>query len=376
MARLILFILIIAIAGCRSEKAEKCLEPYRALPFSILSNRHLSTSDPMFVFYYNSETVDRGLYLCADSTKQLIPIEDGDFYYRVFAPYMSDILFFNDSLICFKGKEEKDYFWGIKYIWQYESLPILDSLPEDFDNIIYCTDRYYKQFLTIAIPEDQAKQAKEICHFSPNKMNQQWRHFFETRETATRNLLTAFQDEKVELPSEIFVRTINLTHNNQPAVALDTTVSYIIMDSLYILKSPKNRKEFLFSKSQVMKLIDYPFFEKGLNCYAVELKSDVSLAAVSNRVYQRDNGSIYEVPDTFNQRIFNVVMEQDTLGHGYSLSVRLDTEIKDRIQSLPIQKSRNDAETSSRWNIDSIFLQGNRLIKEWLDFNQNNGDVE
>ena len=125
-----------------------------------------------------------------------------------------------------------------------------------------------------------------------------------------------------------------------------------------------------------MKLIDYPFFEKGLNCYAVELKSDVSLAAVSNRVYQRDNGSIYEVPDTFNQRIFNVVMEQDTLGHGYSLSVRLDTEIKDRIQSLPIQKSRNDAETSSRWNIDSIFLQGNRLIKEWLDFNQNNGDVE
>ena len=376
MARLILFILIIAIAGCRSEKAEKCLEPYRALPFSILSNRHLSTSDPTFVFYYNSETIDRGLYLCVDSTKQLIPIEDGDFYYRVFAPYMSDILFFNDSLICFKSKEEKDYFWGIKYIWQYESLPILDSLPEDFDNIIYCTDRYYKQFLTIAIPEDQAKQAKAICHFSLNKMNQQWRHFFETRDTATRNLLTAFQDEKVELPSDIFVRTINLAHNNQPAVALDTTVSYIIMDSLYILKSPKNRKEFLFSKSQVMKLIDYPFFEKGMNCYAVELKSDVSLAAVSNRVYQRDNGSIYEVPDTFNQRIFNVVMEQDTLGHGYSLSVRLDTEIKDRIQSLPIQTSRNDAETSSCWNIDSIFLQGNRLIKEWLEFNQNNSDVE
>ena len=127
MARLKLFILIITIAGCSSEKAEKCLEPYRALPFSILSNRHLSTSDPTFVFYYNSETVDRGLYLCADSTKQLIPIEDGDFYYRVFAPYMSDILFFNDSLICFKSKEEKDYFWGIKYIWQYESLPILDS---------------------------------------------------------------------------------------------------------------------------------------------------------------------------------------------------------------------------------------------------------
>ena len=69
-------------------------------------------------------------------------------------------------------------------------------------------------------------------------------------------------------------------------------------------------------------------------------------------------------------------MEQDTLGRGYSLSVRLATEIKHKVQSLPIQTSRNNVDTTWFTDNDSIFLKGNRLIKEWLDFNPKNGDVE
>ena len=87
------------------------------------------------------------------------------------------------------------------------------------------------------------------------------------------------------------------------------------------------------------------------------------LHSVSERVYQVTAGTIYRVPEQFNQKQFVIVMRMDTDRKEYYLSTILDPVLEEKVLSETIDF---DSIIVTETDEYSIFINGNQLIKEWL----------
>ena len=385
---LVCFVVSLIIVGC-IEKSETLVRYSSDLPFSLLSQRELLLDDPIFAYHYGVTRDEDCLFVGEQKdTNTMYPVQDGRFFYLVYAPFISKIQSFNDSVVFFKlNPEIRAEHFGICYRWQSSSLPDSFIWTDSFDDVEYCTDRYFALYLTWDLSAyDQLKMIRRFSRSTINDVDTAWRGLFSTKDTVSWRTIVEIHNNKNEYHSlvslknrcvlwrEILLGAIN--YSDIPPVdiyhvqaEMDSTTTFIMLDSLHLFMPYMNNNEkYLFSPETVARQFDYPFYTSGLNSYAINLESSVAVESVSEKVYQGPGGIVYKIPDRFNQKQFRLIMKLDRTRMEYSLSTCLNPIVERMIRSemLGHDSFENFSSVPVISSPDSVFIYGNLMIKQWL----------
>ncbi|MBR0499963.1 MAG: hypothetical protein IJJ72_03090 [Bacteroidales bacterium] len=372
-------LLVLSICfGCNNPNS---VNTHTSLPFVLVSQNKLYISNPIFAFKYNRHNDENALFVGNQKDlASLYPVSAGESFFYTCAPFVTDICSYNDSMVYFKFKA------GIHantfkktYVWQYNSIPDSFIWPTDFDDVEFCTDRYYKLFLTWDESSYDFKRMMRCATRSKTEaISTEWRTFFSTKDTSSwRTVIHDYKElqtlHRIKHKSRFLnwqsyysygKKELRSNGMRKSDTFVDTTLSYLCFDSLFIyVPHTDEHRQYLFSPEIVTRQFDYPFFQGGLNCYALQLMSCVALDSVSERVYQDTAGTIYRVPEQFNQKQFVIVMRMDTDRKEYYLSTILDPVLEEKVLSETIDF---DSIIVTETDEYSIFINGNQLIKEWL----------
>ena len=370
-----LIALLFLIIACDSQAYQKSETVSSGFPSVLESHRLFKLEDPVFMLYYDSSFVSGGKMAVYDLIRPDIvyPLESS-YILTVYAPFYSDLLSYSDSVVCFRPKKEfTSNEFAVYYQWNIQKIPESFAWPTDFDDVFLCADRYYDPFLSWQIADyDYDKIVRLVEKKGHRAISENWRQFLEEIDPVSWNVLKdsaiiiSHKSVCVLLKDWVKKRIKSNTHNecflakDSLLILRDKTRENLRIDSLGLFVPKTNRRhQFFFSFDVVRDCIQYPLFQMGMNCYALEVISNPSLEHVSRLISEDDYGAVYYVPSEYNQNIYPIYVMLDPLVSSYYLvTFSQNTEIVNDNPNLSSEviTERTVAE-------DSIFYYGNRLIK-------------
>lgn len=383
MKRIVLIILYFFLYACGSKEYNISEAEYNMLPFDVESNRVFQIDDPIITLYYDifedSAVINGGIYFVSDQKQPEIAYPMLLDYPAIWIPFISDILYYDSTgKVVFKLKKpfEKNSF-AIHYIWNSLKIPNSFPWPADFDNIYLCTNRYYDLYLTLNLSSrDLYRAAEYINKKGINTISKEWDQFFNEIDPETKIVLSR-DSFTMPLKKDMLFQNNSANYqkvrhfNQEPKIShtlfmpQDKTKEHLSIDSLilYVPKT-KTKHQYVFSNSIIKESLHYPFFQAGMNCFALEILNAYSLDQVSKLISEDEHGALYYVPEEYNQHSFPIYARWSENDSSFFLITRLnnglDIEALLNEQSTTNSLSMNDAE-------DSIFVFANQLIASAVD---------
>ena len=372
--------LLFFLCSCGSEEYDISKAFCYRLPFDVESTRLFQIDDPVITLYYDvSEdpaVVNGGLSFVSDQKQPEISYPLLLDFPVPWIPFLSDLLDYDGTgKVVFKLKKpfEKNSF-AIHYRWNHLKIPKSFHWPADFDNIYLCTDRYYDLYLTLNLSSsDWNRAAVYIDKKGMNAISKEWNHFLNEIDPKSKNVLSSesltpkgtnllFSSIKA-----LFQETRHADQEPQISHTLfmpqDETKEHLTIDRLilYVPKT-KTKHQYLFSNSIIRDCLQYPypFFQAGMNCFALRVQSEYSLAQVSRLISEDEFGALYYVPEEYNQHLFPIYVQWSENDSSYYLSTRLNNSI---VFDVIPQKQATADSLSYIVAEDSIFVFANRLIE-------------
>lgn len=379
MKRVVLIYLYFLLYACGTQDYHISEADCHMLPFDVESNRLFQIDDPIITLYYDifedSSVINGGLFFVSDQKqpeKSYPLLMD---YPVIWIPFLSDILYYDGTgKVIFKLKKpfEKNSF-AIHYIWN--SQKTLNSFPclADFDNIYLCTNRYYDLYLTLNLSNsDLNRAAKYIDKKGINAISKEWNQFFNETDPKSKTVLSS---ESFNIPQKLVKPFLHITANKQETrhfdqepqishtlfIPHDKTKEHLKIDSLFLyVPKTKTKYQFIFSNSILRDCLHYPFFQAGMNCFALKIQSEYSLDQVSKLILEDEHGTLFYVPEKYNQHSFPIYAQWSENDSSFFLITKLDNRLDIETilheQSTTNSLSRTDEE-------DSIFVFANHLIE-------------
>ena len=378
-------VLLSILCGCQTKMVLE--DNNKLLPFSLSSKEEVHLSNPIFAYIFHSSDPDCSLFVYdQQKTSTLYPVYEGDSFFIKYVPLISSIISYNDSMVFFKINHINFTFSFEKiYYWQSSSLSSF-MWPAFFDDVEYCTDRFFKLFLLPNLSEYENYILNRIVsHSNINDICDSWKTVLSSKDPDTWQQIISFHEYKVNyyssttkeryvlykrLLSELLSPRHKPSYNNSLTFPFkDTTSSFLLWDSLFLYVPNNDNRQFLFSSEVVTKQQSYPFFVCGFNCYALQLEPETKIKTVSEKVYSNESGDIYKIPDKYNQRKFNIIMSLDTTRMEYYLTTNISKEIMKLITTNYAEPPTSYYHKYSLCKSydDSVFIKGNRLVHEWLE---------
>lgn len=363
---LLIILITLVLVSCYRE----LLPPeatYITFPAHCFSKEMVHYDKPIFICHYLDEVV----YVVEENDPDSsLPIDN---IYPGFAPFISSILYYDDSIIVFRLKQEYEThdFYAV-FEWAETSLPEFFTLPEGFDQYSFVTDRYYDIVLQFNIPNHRQRNIKSF-HDVIFDYDEQWINFLKTKDPSSYRCIKESESVLMNHVNHLQKKQINhyvsskreklLTQKNIYIKEISTN-AYLEIDKLYMYipkSSPDSR--FLFSLQSIAETRDSPLFIGGLNCCAPEVLTNYPVERLSSLIANDQYGAVYEVPDEYNQRFFNIKMVADSSRFGFRMTTRLDSEIENKLskQLLPLLDYFRPCYTKSE--NDSLFIFGNPLLE-------------
>lgn len=379
MKRVVLIILYCLLYACGTQENYISEADCHMLPFDVESNRLFQIDDPIVTLYYDifedSSVINGGLFFVSDQKqpeKSYPLLMD---YPVIWIPFLSEILYYDGTgKVIFKLKKpfEKNSF-AIHYIWNSLKIPNTFTWPADFDNIYLCTNRYYDLYLTLNLSSnDLNRAAKYIDKKGINAISKEWNQFFNETDPKSKNLLSS---ESFSTPPKIVKPFLLIKANKQETrhfdqepqichtlfMSQDKTKEHLMMDSLFLyVPKTKTKYQYIFSNSIIRDCLQYPFFQAGMNCFALRIQSEHSLDQVSKLILEDEHGTLYYVPEKYNQHSFPIYAQWSENDSSFFLITKLDNRLD--IETILHEQSATNS-LSRTDEDDSIFVFANQLIE-------------
>jgi|GEM_PF-4330980 len=374
--QILLSLLLSILMGC-GRNSQFNYRGEEGLPFTLTSKEVIVLTNPVFAFDLSPSDSECRLSVCdQNDTTVLYPIDYGYSFFIQNVPYISQVVSYNDSIAYFKiNRLFSSLSFEKKFKWQESSLsPFI--LSDAFDDIEYCTDRYYKRFLSIKMSDyERLKMIRFISRSNLDDIDESWKSLLPVKDPSAWQDIIYFHENKREFYGSTSFKDMLLsiirhlsdvpsymckdTKNDCPVnLNRDLTSSSLQWDSVYVFVLNNDNRQFLFSSELVSKQQTYPLFKNGFNCYAIELESDTDIMTISERIYQNEYGEIYRLSDSYNPKVYPICMKFHSIRNEYSLCTSIHQGMKEQIFcGYPSYESP----------LDSTFIKGNQLVFEWLN---------
>lgn len=379
MKRVVYFIFLFLLCSCGSKEYNISKTGCYRLPFDVESTRLFQIEDPIITLYYDifedSAVVNGGLFFVSDrkQPEKSYPLLLD--YPVIWIPFLSDILDYDGTgKVVFKLKNpfEKNSF-SIHYKWNHLKIPNSFPWPADFDTIYLCTNRYYDLYLTLNLSSrDLYRAAEYIDKKGMSAISKEWNRFFNEIDPKSKNVLSSesfITPQKTDMLfssiKAIFQETRHFDQEPQICHTLfmsqDKTKEHLMMDSLFLyVPKTKTKYQYIFSNSIIRDCLQYPFFQAGMNCFALRIQSEHSLDQVSKLILEDEHGTLYYVPEKYNQHSFPIYAQWSENDSSFFLITKLDN----RLDIETILHEQSDTNSLSRTDEDdSIFVFANQLIE-------------
>lgn len=337
---------------------------YITFPAHCYSSEMVHFDKPIFICHYLDDVV----FVAEEEDPNIsFPIDN---LYPGFAPFISSILYYDDSIIVFRLKQEYETH-DFYAVFDWVKTDLLDfTLPEGFDQYSFGADRYYNMVLQFTIPNPRQRN-RRCLHDCLSDYDEQWVSFLKAKDPASYKCIKESEPVLVNYVNHLRMTKNSLFPSIKRGAFLSSkdiytkeipTNSYLEIDNLYMYIPSSSGNRFFFSLQSIAETRDSPFFIGGMNCCAPEALTNYPIEKLSVLIVNDQFGAVYEVPDGYNQRIFNMIMVADSSRSGFRMTTKLESDIENKLN----EEMSSLIDHLSPYNIsenDSLFVFGNPLLE-------------